>query len=55
MAKLTLISATQRVERLLHFSESEADQLCIIGVYLKNDTLAVLPMILAALYVQECP
>ena len=43
--------ATHRVERPLHFAESEADQLCILGVHLKNYTLAGMPLCLWSL---EC-
>ena len=43
-----IIPATQNVERPLHFDESEADQLCILGAYLKNYTLA--PLFLVASY-----
>ena len=42
--KLALIPATQRVERPLHIAESEADQLCILGVYVKTYTLAGMPL-----------
>ena len=39
-AKIYLIPATQRVEHPLHFAESEANQLCILGVHLKNYSLS---------------
>ena len=42
--KLALIPATQSVEQLLHFAESEVGQLCILGVYLKNYIFAGMPL-----------
>ena len=38
------IPATQRLERPLHFAKSNADQLCTLGVYLKNYSLAGMPL-----------
>ena len=41
---LALLPATQKVERPLHFTESEADQLRILVVYLENYILAGMPL-----------
>ena len=46
VSEISSISITQRDERLLHFTESEADQLCILGVYLKYYALAGMPLCL---------
>ena len=52
MRKIALIPASQRVERAFHFPESEADQLCILGVYLKKYTLAGIASISCTSYLK---
>ena len=53
VAKLALIPATQRVERPLNFAESEADQLCILAVYLKRYILFRMPLCFGSNHVEE--